>query len=850
MTRLLRLLTRSDRHTGVLLAGPSGVGKTRLANDALVVLANSYRVVRVMVTWPDEDMPQSSMAKITRTGRTDVVSVPAHELLQALRPTGNSRQDTVLFVDDAHLLEPAMASLILDLARQQAAYLLLIVNTDAPLPAAITALWKDDLLHRMELGPLDEVSTRRLAASLVGDGLARSAATYLAQLSDGNPLLLRELVRAAAQQGLFAPSPGGWTLPDQVPLSVPLSELITRKIRDLEPEARDALELVVLAEPVPLDLLERLVPAPTLLHLENQDLLHVEASRVHASEPPKAIVRLSHQLVGHVIRQTMPVLRCRAHLRVWIAAYSDRTEGSDAETLRITNWRLEVGDSVSTEELLHAAHRAAAANDLAMALRFTAAAWHQQPSSRTAAAHALALISLADFDAATTVLDAAETACAEQCPELQAARARGFLLQGRFDRAEDIIAGLTGSQGRLFHGMASYFQGNFNRTLQFCGPLIDNPADEHYLEAVIFQMAALLHAGHPADALALYEGIVPRDGIDAHPFHADCLELVHAATLAALGRLKEAAALLAHAYDRAVADRHLRIDAQYGLALSAVLLEHGRPRQACELSTFHPGYQVGWEQWHTKAQLLTTLANASVGRPGKADLPQPVDSSINACHHIALAWTAFLSGERNHAAALLTRAADTGQERGGHGDVAVICHEMARLGLADHTQPYWDTIVQGPYLQARLDYAKSIVNADIRLLRRTAETFVQAGAELFAAEAYAELSRLHRRSNQDRAATAASHHAQSLASRCEGATTPALLLLESLAPLSLREREMMLLVAQGLSDREIAERLTLSVRTVGNHLYRIYRKIGVTSRRELQRAVPTNRGSSASDGPI
>jgi Response regulator containing a CheY-like receiver domain and an HTH DNA-binding domain len=41
------------------------------------------------------------------------------------------------------------------------------------------------------------------------------------------------------------------------------------------------------------------------------------------------------------------------------------------------------------------------------------------------------------------------------------------------------------------------------------------------------------------------------------------------------------------------------------------------------------------------------------------------------------------------------------------------------------------------------------------------------------------------------------------------------------------------MAAQGMSNREIGERLFLSHRTVGSHLYRIFPKLGVTSRGQL-----------------
>jgi len=55
--------------------------------------------------------------------------------------------------------------------------------------------------------------------------------------------------------------------------------------------------------------------------------------------------------------------------------------------------------------------------------------------------------------------------------------------------------------------------------------------------------------------------------------------------------------------------------------------------------------------------------------------------------------------------------------------------------------------------------------------------------------------------------------------------------------LSETERRVAELVAQGHSNKEIAERLYMSHRTVGSHLYRVFPKLGLRSRVELARLV-------------
>ena len=63
--------------------------------------------------------------------------------------------------------------------------------------------------------------------------------------------------------------------------------------------------------------------------------------------------------------------------------------------------------------------------------------------------------------------------------------------------------------------------------------------------------------------------------------------------------------------------------------------------------------------------------------------------------------------------------------------------------------------------------------------------------------------------------------------------------------LSPQELQIAHMAAQGLSNRDIAQELYLSPRTVGSHLYRIFPKLGVATRGQLHMALEQSQAVTA-----
>ena len=96
-------------------------------------------------------------------------------------------------------------------------------------------------------------------------------------------------------------------------------------------------------------------------------------------------------------------------------------------------------------------------------------------------------------------------------------------------------------------------------------------------------------------------------------------------------------------------------------------------------------------------------------------------------------------------------------------------------------------------------------------------------------------------SNRD--AAAMQQAAGRLLARCEGAVTPFVRAVGARAQLTPAELDTALQAATGSTDKQIAEVMHLSVRTVENRLHRAYQKLGLSHRRELAEALRDLPGS-------
>jgi DNA-binding CsgD family transcriptional regulator len=207
----------------------------------------------------------------------------------------------------------------------------------------------------------------------------------------------------------------------------------------------------------------------------------------------------------------------------------------------------------------------------------------------------------------------------------------------------------------------------------------------------------------------------------------------------------------------------------------------------------------------------------------------------------ARAWTEVAKANTGRAISYLREAVEMAHFGGAYILESAALHDFVRLGHPREVVSGLEEIartVEGPMAPARAAHARALTTRDPLGLEVSSTWFEELEALLFAAEASADAAVAWRQSGDPRKATAAERRSATLAARCEGARTPALATVGlARATLTRRELEIARLAAAGLSNKEIAQRLYLSHRTVENKLHAAYEKLGVEGRAELAQAL-------------
>jgi DNA-binding CsgD family transcriptional regulator len=852
--------------------GPSGVGKSRLGDECIVYAESiGRRVLRATADRADAAVPLAAVAHLLaanalsdwRQGDEPSSVIRARLLdaaIRALAPRADESGAAVLLLDDAQRADTSSLAVIDHLMTHGAAFCVATVNSGEPVPAAVTAWWREERGPRIDLGELDPIGVDTLLHIVLEGALDGAASAELWRASQGNVLILHELVLEALANRSLVHRDGAWRLDGPVGAPPRLGDLVARRLAGLSQSERTVLELLALCQPVAVSQLESAFGIDALEALEQDGLIVARADGRRQS------ASLTHPLYGEVLRAALPSARAQSILLDQAVALERFGARRRDDPVRIATWRLEATGAADPELLLRAARVARHDRDFATAARLATASLASRPTAIGGLVLGEALHHLGRLEDAEAVLAAATDRTIDDAvlaPLASVRRRNLYVGCGRPDDAEAIgrAAAATvrspSAHAELIAGEAELlaWSGRPRDALE----LLDSaPLTGPRLGvlAAVAQSPALASTGRTTAAVEL-----SRQADDAHAALDDPLAVPLAEThrvneLFALvlgGRLVDAAERGRAWFDAALRARLPLEVARLAVHLALGAVSQGRPRTALEwaarATTAIDG--SGIEGLRPIAAASRAIAYgllgdaaASAEAAGEADrLPTGV-GALTAALPLARAWASVAAGDLPAARDLLVTAAEEAERAGCVAAAGWLLHDAARIGAEGVAAPRLAALVpatDSELLHARAEHAAALVDDDGHRLATTATRLEALGASLAAAEAATAAAAAWRRRDDQAQVAALAARAEELVGRCEGARTPALAGAGAAAALSERERDVAVLAAEGMRSREIAERLSISARTVDNHLGRIYAKLGVASRVELAAALGPDR---------
>lgn len=849
-----RALSGMNNHSGVVIHGAAGVGKTRLAREMLDRVATAGdRTKWIVGTESARRVPLGAFT----TSITDSMLNPLPDVRRIIQSfiAQQNRGRVLIGVDDAHLLDGLSAHVVHQLAQSRCVRLVVTVRAGETVPDAISALWKDSLLTRLDLAPFDADCTRRLIESTLGSAIDSLSAQRFWKLTGGNPLFLTQVLKDQIASGRMRQLAGVWMWDEGVAVSPSVGDLVAQQLGQLTPELTQVVDILSQCEPLSVDLLCDLVDRKHLQAAEQFHLVTVERNGTGMS------VRLAHPLFGEIRRATAGELHLST-IRGLLARRLGQDPDADIQaTVRRALLTLESDLPPDPELFLTAARYAMTLLDLRLADRFSSAA------------------------ASAGVGGAAEI------------KAMNLVLLGRGDRAESVLRGMDERRWKTVRAAnLTWMLGQPGEA----GALLADLDDGGETQA---DRAARLAVEACVDAVAARCEDAARKarealGSDDLPdFHAMMASMALVMALGALGRPDELDDIATRAMDRAVASyeaAHLRF--WFGGVYARACRLTGRIEQcvrfAQRLAESHkevPGLAyanlalVTGNASLVRGDLLDAVkllhealagaekhgvttglrpascfalaeAHAKLGQPDAAEaaLAEARKCVPGEYHYmetglaIATGWTLASGGMLRDAVAVVASAAKDARRRQQPTHEVACLHAAALWGdaagaqrareLADATSLPLADVVAG--------HVEALAASDGTALLAASAGYRTLGDRTSAADAAAQAAVAYAAAQQSSRSRYAAAQAQQLADECGGLSTPALRIPAVPVRLTGRQREIAELVGIGLSNREIADRLTTSLRTVEGHLYRACKRVGASSRTELaaiMRAGPRGR---------
>ena len=821
----------------VLIAGVAGIGKTATLAAALTeAAASGRRIAALTATSAMAVIPLGALMSLIEDD-ADVVT-PVERALAA-HHGAIDRQLDVLAIDDAHLLDSASAGVVHQLAASGVT-IVLAVRSGSRVHDALILLVKDGGALRCELQPLtiDEASqfAQRQLDGEVDAGLVRAVHGR----SRGNPLAIGALIRESVARHSVVYSEGIWRLRGFLPMVDELVELMRMPVDRLSSSALDAVELVALADGLPLHV---------LLHLaEDQAVDEAELAGVLDVSGPGE-VRVGHPLIGDAVLAMLPTVRRRTQLARLIAALE--RSGDLVHEVAVARWSIELGREIPPARLRELAELVLA-SDPGTSEFFLRAAIDRGAGPDGAVRLAEVLAHQYRPEDCLSVLDSIDLDTLSPKQVLAVQMTRAYLLIMPTQRSDDGLALLDDLREQfgsfpMLEALSStglWRSGRPKEAGDIASEVVDHSASppDAVAHALLTSATLRIYDGDEAgfaEHLPRLEHFTAREraslpeGEDATLLLAAIAPLYTTLDLARVRQLCAAG----YAHELAAGDDGTR--AQYAMILGRAALIAGDTDHGVRFLSEAVGARGVWCTSSlplTRSYLVQALVIA--GRQEDAETlgellaAEPRSRYLDPEAEVALASLLAGRGDLRGAGERAVAAARSVPD-GEKGIAVVAWYEGVRYTHPDAPSGFLRLVadIPGPARDAQRSHARAVLARDPRVLESAAGELLAAGLGGYALDAMAGAVRLLKaRHSTD--ATRALERLRFLQVQFPNYNSPLVRGLDRPA-LTARESEIARLASLGNSDREIAAFLSITVRTVETHLFRVYGKLGVRGRAEL-----------------